>query len=289
MAPFSAAHSAMNGPETKSGLRALLDAHHLVLSKRYGQNFLVDPETLAALGAFIPAREDTMFIEIGTGALALTLELAKKGKRVVSYELDARFSPLHRDVLAGEPNARHIELVCADALEVDWCSIAAPGETPVLTGNLPYLRSSEVVLKLIHSTCINEACLLFQKEFAERIAARAGTHAYGSLTVAVQTFFAVEQAMVLPPEVFFPQPTVSSALLIFHRRPHDLTPAEVRPYLGLVQQAFLHRRKKLVDFFRRRGAAITGPLVSLADLRAENLTPEDFVALYRELKSRGRP
>ncbi len=266
---------------TPTMLRDLLSQNGIILSRRFGQNFLIDRNILAAMADCLPEGKDIVFVEIGAGALALTAILASHGKRVVAYEIDRKLLPLHTTLLRGDPAFCNTEVRYEDALEADWCSIAQAGEIPVLAGNLPYLRSSEIVLKLIRSECLETAFLMFQREFALRLLAHPGTGDYGSLTVATQTFFDVHRLLDLPPDVFFPRPGVSSIFLKFSRHENDIAPAEIEPFLHFVQQAFMHRRKKLVSFFRQCGVWPNESLCGISDLRPEALTPLQFLSLFR--------
>jgi 16S rRNA (adenine1518-N6/adenine1519-N6)-dimethyltransferase len=266
---------------TPTALRDLLKRTGVVLSKRFGQNFLVDGNVLAAMASLFPSGETVVFIEIGAGALALTGILAERGKRVVAYEIDDRLRRVHEALLADDPLRARIELRYEDALEADWSSLGLPGETLVLMGNLPYLRSSEIVLKLIRTDRVGQACLLFQREFAARLAAPSGNGDYSSLSVVAQTFFDVRRLLELSPDVFFPRPEVSSTLLGFVRRQSGLEDAEVAPFMRFVQQSFLHRRKKLADLFRRLGVPLTGEFAGTSQLRPEVLTPSEFIDLFR--------
>ncbi|MGB9666573.1 MAG: 16S rRNA (adenine(1518)-N(6)/adenine(1519)-N(6))-dimethyltransferase RsmA [Candidatus Cryosericum sp.] len=277
----------MNGNSVKvlspSQLRDLLGRRGIVLSKRFGQNFLIDANVLSAIAGLVPSGENMVFIEIGAGALALTGPLAERGKRVVAFEIDERLRPVHEDLLQGDPLAARIDLRYEDALDADWCALGGEGETLVLVGNLPYLRSSEIVLKLIRSACIQSAVLLFQREFATRLVAPPGNGDYSSLSVVAQTFFSVHRLLELPPDVFFPRPEVSSTLLEFAIRPRSLEDAEMAPFMRFVQQAFLHRRKKLADLFRRLGIPLEGQFSAISQLRPEVLTSSDFIDLYRAI------
>ncbi|MCX6084226.1 MAG: 16S rRNA (adenine(1518)-N(6)/adenine(1519)-N(6))-dimethyltransferase RsmA [Caldiserica bacterium] len=266
---------------TPTALRDLLKRTGVVLSKRFGQNFLVDGNVLASMAPHFPSGENVVFVEVGAGALALTGVLAERGKRVVAYEIDQRLRKVHEALLADDSLRTRIELRYEDALEADWCALGHEGETLVLMGNLPYLRSSEIVLKLIRTDCIAQACLLFQREFATRLAAHSGNGDYSSLSVVAQTFFDITRLLELSPDVFFPRPEVSSTLLGFLRRPSGLEDAEVAPFMRFVQQSFLHRRKKLADFFRRLGVPLAGEFAETSQLRPEALTPSEFIDLFR--------
>lgn len=266
---------------TQTALRDLLDRTGVVPSKRFGQNFLVDGNVLVSMTSLFPSGDNVVFVEVGAGALALTGILAKRGKRVVAYEIDERLRKVHEALLADDPLRARIDLRYEDALDADWCALGNEGETLALMGNLPYLRSSEIVLKLIRADCIGQACLLFQREFATRLAARSGNGDYSSLSVVAQTFFDIRRLLELSPDVFFPRPDVSSTLLGFLRRPSGLEGAEVAPFMRFVHQSFLHRRKKLADFFRRLGVPLTGEFAETSQLRPEVLTPSEFIDLFR--------
>jgi 16S rRNA (adenine1518-N6/adenine1519-N6)-dimethyltransferase len=268
---------------TSTELRDLLAQQHVILSKRFGQNFLIDRASLAGIASHLPAGESIVFIEIGAGALALTGTLASRGKRVVAFEIDDRLRKVHDVLLVRDPLNARIDMRYEDGLNANWTSLVNPDETPILVGNLPYLRSTDTVLKLVQTGRICRAYLMFQREFADRLTARPGRHEYGSLSVVLQTFFAVERLMDLPPDVFFPRPDVHSALLGLDRHPAGLADEETTSFLRFVHGAFLHRRKKLADFFRRTGVPLTGDFAAVSELRPEALSPTDFVDLFHSV------
>lgn len=266
---------------TPTALRDLLSRTGVILSKRFGQNFLIDRNVLASMSTSIPSGENIVFVEIGAGALALTRVLEALGKRVVAYEIDTRLRPVHEILLADDAAKVRLDIRYEDALEADWCGLGNEGEALVLVGNLPYLRSSETVLKLVRSKCMQQARLLFQREFAMRLAGRPGTGDYSSLSVVAQTFFSVEKLLDVSPDVFFPRPEVSSTFLGFTRHSSGLDDTEIEPFMRFVQQSFLHRRKKLADFFRRLGVPLAGEFAETSQLRPEALTPSQFIDLFR--------
>ena len=102
-------------------LRDLLGRTGIVLSKRFGQNFLVDGNALASMASLFPSGKDVVFVEIGAGALALTGILAERGKRVVSFEIDERLRRVHEHLLDNDPLRTRIDLRYEDALDADWC------------------------------------------------------------------------------------------------------------------------------------------------------------------------
>ncbi|MCX6096884.1 MAG: 16S rRNA (adenine(1518)-N(6)/adenine(1519)-N(6))-dimethyltransferase, partial [Caldiserica bacterium] len=102
---------------TQTALRDLLDRTGVVLSKRFGQNFLVDGNVLVSMTSLFPSGDNVVFVEVGAGALALTGILAKRGKRVVAYEIDERLRKVHEALLADDPLRARIDLRYEDALD----------------------------------------------------------------------------------------------------------------------------------------------------------------------------
>ena len=75
--------------------------------------------------------------------------LARLGRPLVAFEIDERLRRVHDVLLAGDSLGRRIEVRYEDALNADWSTLVNADETPVLVGNLPYLRSTDTVLKLV--------------------------------------------------------------------------------------------------------------------------------------------
>jgi 16S rRNA (adenine1518-N6/adenine1519-N6)-dimethyltransferase len=245
--------------------------------KRLGQHFLKDPNTARVVAAGV-TREDVV-LEIGPGHGFLTTFLAQRAKLVHAVELDPDVLPALRRVVGD--NVRIHE---GDALRFDYDALdPAPNK---LAANLPYNIASPLVLMLLERAHrLEHLRFMVQLEVARRMAAVRGTKDYAAYAALVQLLAEVRIAHRVSPNVFDPPPRVDSAVVDMERRSAPLEPAEYRGVKQLVLAAFRSRRKRLVNNLPEptRGEAPRA-LNSLGlgrDARAEELGPEDFVALYR--------
>ena len=247
--------------------------------KRLGQHFLKDPNTARKVVAGVT--EDDVVLEIGPGHGFLTTFLAQRARLVHAVELDRDVLPaLRRAVRGSDDNVRvHV----GDALRFDYGALEpVPNK---LVANLPYNVASPLVLMLLEEApYLDSFRFMVQLEVARRMAAERGTKDYGAYAVLVQLLARVRIEHRVPPTVFDPPPRVYSAVVEMERLRN-------RPGYGgvktLVLAAFRSRRKRLVNNLpepaRREAPRVLGSLGHGPDVRAEELTPEDFVALYRAL------
>lgn len=258
-------------------LRALLDAHGIRPSRALGQNFVADANTVRRIAQLAGVGPGDDVVEIGAGAGSLTLALAETGARVTAVEVDRHLVPLLRSV-AGPAGVRVVE---ADALRADWDVILAGADRWALVANLPYNVATPLVLRLLDEVpAIDRMLVMVQQEVAERLAAPAGSRAYGLPSVRVAHWARARVVGRVPPTVFVPQPRVDSALVRIDRRPSPApptTPDERERLFALARAAFGQRRKMLrrslsglVDDegFARAGIA--------PDTRPEQLAVEDW-------------
>ncbi len=250
-------------------------------TKQRGQNFMVDPDVIKKIVDFgVPTREDHI-VEIGPGLGALTRELAACGP-LTAIEIDARLCAAIR---AAFPSVRVIE---ADVRDLDLSTL---GTDLTIFGNLPYVFSTDIVMKLIeHRSVVRRAVLLLQREFVERLAGQPGTRDYGSLSIALQLWADVKGGPLVSGDSFHPPTKVESQLVaITFRRAPKIEVAEPKFFERVVRAAFNQRRKKLSNSLISTGAfsreEVAGALKSSGisgDRRAETLTIEEFALLTRE-------
>ena len=245
--------------------------------KRLGQHFLKDPNTARVVAAGV-TREDVV-LEIGPGRGFLTTFLAQRAKLVYAVELDPDVLPALRRAVGD--NVRIHE---GNALRFDYEALEpAPNK---LVANLPYNIASPLVLMLLERAHrLEHLRFMVQLEVARRMAAARGTKDYAAYAALIQLLAEVRIAHRVSPNVFDPPPRVDSAVVDMERRSPGLEPAEYRGVKQLVLAAFRSRRKHLINNLPEpaRGEA-PHALSSLGygpDARAEELGPEDFVALYR--------
>lgn len=243
-----------------------------------GQHFLRDEGVLRRIVAAIDPRRDDRFVEIGPGTGRLTRPLLAAGARVHAIEYDRRLAaklPGRLGALAGR-----LEVDCADAARGLPAELA-PGWR--LAGNIPYAISGPLIELLCAAAPPPRDChLLVQREFARRLAAPAGSRAYGRLSVIAQAFFAPSLLFEVGPRAFAPAPKVTSALTRLEAGTLRERIASPPAFARLVRTAFSQRRKQL--------GATVGKLLELdaklAARRAEELEVAQFVELANQLAGR---
>jgi 16S rRNA (adenine1518-N6/adenine1519-N6)-dimethyltransferase len=249
--------------------------------KRLGQHFLKDPNTARIVASGVT--ENDVVLEIGPGRGFLTTFLAERAKFVHAVELDHDLLQLLEELFGHNENFR---LHTGDALAFDYTTLnPAPGK---MVANLPYNIASPLVLKLLEEQpCINVMRFMVQYEVARRMVAVRGSKDHGSYAVLVQLLAGVRIEHKVSPQVFDPPPRVHSAVVEMKRREIGLRPGEYEGVKRLVLSAFKSRRKRLANNLpepvRRETPHALRSIGHRPDARAEELAPEDFVALYRDL------
>ena len=262
-------------------------------TKQRGQNFVVDPNTVRRIVALSGVTADDVVLEIGPGLGSLTLGLLEAGARVVAVEIEDRLAQrLHRTVRErmGEDAAGRLEVVAADALQVD----ALPGPAPTaLVANLPYNVSVPVLLRMLELfPGWRTGLVMVQLEVADRLVAPPGSRVYGVPSAKVAWYAEATRVGTVPPKVFWPVPNVDSGLVRITRRPAPATTASREDTFRVIAAAFSQRRKML-------RAALAGPAGSSAaasaaieaagvdpQLRGEMLEVGAFAAIAERLAMR---
>lgn len=261
-----------------------------------GQNFLVGAHYPERIVAAVAPRSDETLIEIGPGHGALTALLLESGARVIAIELDYELIPQLNALFAEQPN---FQLVAADALEVDFCSLLAPAGRARVVANLPYYISTAILQRLLEQRrCLREMTLMLQREVVERIAASPGGKEYGYLSVLAQFYCTAEKLFDVPPGAFRPIPKIHSSVLRLRVReqPAALVSDEGL-FIELSKTLFAQRRKTILNNLRagwgRLGltdGAQLKQLLSAAALdpqrRAETLALDELARLANEIAGR---
>jgi 16S rRNA (adenine1518-N6/adenine1519-N6)-dimethyltransferase len=226
-------------------------------------------------------------LEIGPGTGALTDRLLAVADEVTVIERDRDLAAFLREEFADEIAAGRLTVVTGDALDVDLPDFSA------CISNLPYGVSSEITFRLLPRG--KPTLLMFQKEFAERMAADVGTDDYGRLSVSAQHYADVEVVEPVPKEAFSPPPEVESAIVRTTPRAPDYEVEDEDFFLRFVKAVFTQRRKTLRNAIRNTGH-ISGlddadaPVAAISEERTEldpdvlskragKIPPETFAAL----------
>ena len=243
--------------------------------KELGQHFLVDENILGVIGRLAELGEDDVVLEVGPGLGVLTTYLADRVARVYAVELDESLEPQLAE-LANRPN---VEISFGDALKLDLRE-AAPGATK-LVANLPYNIATPLIVESLDGLPkIGHWTVMVQREVADRLFAVPSTKAYGAVSVLVQ--LVVERTGFHPVSrnVFRPRPNVESAIVAFRRR--SALPEDYARVKRVVEASFSHRRKMLANSLELAGIDVRDAAVP--EVRAEELTPQDFVRLAESLR-----
>ena len=264
-------------------LRDVIARHGLQASKALGQNFILDRNLLARIAAIPGPLEGLRVYEVGPGPGGLTRALLDAGADVVAVERDRRCLPALAELEAAYDG--RLRVIEGDALAIDE-PVTLGGEAHVVA-NLPYNVGTALLLRWLQADWPpwwRSLTLMFQKEVAERIVARAGSAAYGRLSVASQWRSTAAIAMNVNRSAFVPPPKVTSAVV--HILPGAHPPGVDAGVLErLTAAAFGQRRKMLRSTLK----AMPGALEMLRELgiddqrRAETVSVEEFVALARRL------
>lgn len=267
----------------------LLRSRGLAPKKRFGQNFLTDVNAARAIAEAATTPAGGAVLEIGAGLGALTRPLSERAAHVIAVERDRDLVPILRDELAPLVTSGKLEVMEADAAQVDWVSTLSAWPRPhAVAGNLPYLITGRLLEQAtVAADAIDQAVFMVQLEVAERLAATPSTESYGALSVFVQAAFDVRRVLTVRAGAFYPRPSIDSAVvLLVPRRPRR---AEETPrFAEAVRAAFGARRKTLRNAWKglygwsreelEQRALDAG--ISL-DARGETLSVEDFARIAR--------
>jgi 16S rRNA (adenine1518-N6/adenine1519-N6)-dimethyltransferase len=246
--------------------------------KRFGQHFLKDPNTARIVASGVT--KDDVVLEIGPGRGFLTSFLADRAGLVYAVELDPDVLPSLQKIVGDRDNVIVHE---GDALRFDYSTLdPAPNR---LVANLPYNIASPIELVLLEEVeSLRTLRFMVQLEVARRMVAERGTKDYAAYAVLAQLLASVRVLHRVPPTVFDPPPRVHSAVVEMQRKANPKGYGDIK---RLVLSAFRSRRKRLVNNLpepvRREAPLVLESLGYGPDARAEELTPEHFVALYRAL------
>ena len=282
-------------------VRALAAELELRPTKRLGQNFVHDANTVRRIVRAAELRPDDVVVEVGPGLGSLTLALLPEVAAVHAVEIDpALAARLPLTVAERAPAlAERLVVHAADALRLRAADLAAdgavvgaaagaaaggPGLPTALVANLPYNVAVPVVLHLLAELpSIRRGLVMVQAEVAERLAAPPGSRAYGVPSAKLAWYAAARRAGPVPRAVFWPVPGVDSGLLAFDR--HDPPPGDRAAVFAVVDAAFAQRRKALRSALAgwAGSPAAAEAVLRAADVdpraRAETLTIADFARI----------
>ena len=265
-------------------IRDLADLLGIQPTKKLGQNFVIDPNTVRRIVKAAHVVSGETVVEVGPGLGSLTLGLLETGASVVAVEIDKRLAAqLPITVSQLQPDAQ-LTVITDDALRVT----ELPNDPRVFVANLPYNVSVPVLLHFLeHFDSLDRGLVMVQAEVGNRVAAGPGSKVYGSPSIKAAWYGEFSTAGLVSRQVFWPVPNVDSVLVRFERREQPGTVEERRATFALVDAAFQQRRKML----RQSLSSALGSSTAASDrliaagvaptARGEELTVHDFLAIAR--------
>jgi 16S rRNA (adenine1518-N6/adenine1519-N6)-dimethyltransferase len=270
-------------------IRALAASLNATPTKKLGQNFVIDPNTVRRIVTQAHVSESDVVVEIGPGLGSLTLALLPNVAKVLAVEIDPVLAgALPSTIALHAPNLKdHLTVINADAMRITELP-AAPSH---LVANLPYNVSVPVVLHFLETfPSLREILVMVQAEVADRMAAGPGSKIYGVPSVKMAWYGEVTKAGSVGRNVFWPAPNVDSGLVRLVRKEREFDPELRELTFTIVDAAFGQRRKTLRTAL---GSALGTPQnveSILRDagvdpgLRGEQLSLQDFVAIAQSAK-----
>ncbi len=242
------------------------------LKKSLGQHFLKDENICKQIVAALQQKPFERLVEVGPGAGALTKYLLPlTGFEFKAVELD--------DEKVAYLN-KTFPSIDGKIIHEDFLSIDAPfEETFTIVGNFPYNISSQILFKILDwKDQVPVVIGMFQKEVAQRVAAKEGSKTYGIISILIQAWYDVEYLFDVPPESFNPPPKVMSGMIRLTRKTTAYDVKSEKAFVQLVKMAFNQRRKML----RNAVKGLFQPEIledTFFNKRAEQVSIEEFAAL----------
>ena len=270
--------------------KEFVEKYGLMAKKALGQNFLLDSNitdkivrmSMEAQGLKDLTKE--ILAEVGPGPGGLTQAvLRQKPQKLSVIEMDERCLQILEEIKTFYPQ---LEIINGDALLFDWQKKFDEEGLFHIISNLPYNISVVLLtgwLKKIHN--FKSLTLMFQKEVGDRIAANVGTKDYGRISVLAQLQCEVKKLFDLPPTCFVPAPKIWSSVLLFMPKERVIPSAVLDKVEMLTSLAFGQRRKMI----RQSLKSVPDIMIHLdalgiePTLRAENLSPEDFLNIAERI------
>ena len=273
-----------------SDIRALAARLGVRPTKQWGQNFVIDGNTVRRIVAAAGITDDDIVVEVGPGLGSLTLGLLQQARHVIAVEVDPVLAGALAETVAQRiPNAS-LDVIHADALHIT----ELPQAPTALVSNLPYNVAVPVLITMLtRFASINRVLVMVQAEVADRLAAQPGSKTYGVPSVKAQWFGTVKRAGSIGRNVFWPAPNVDSGLVLLERTSPPATSASREQVFAVIDAAFGQRRKTLRSALGTLVSDVAIIDAALADaaidpkIRGEVLTVTDFARLAEALIKAG--
>ncbi len=263
----------------------ILKKYNITANKNYGQNFLIDENTVNTIVEEAQVCKEDLIIEIGPGLGTLTSLLLQNAGKVICIELDSKMITVLKDRFSLYEN---FELINDDILKVDLKRLLHENsnfKNVKVVANLPYYITTPIIMKLLEQKLnLKSITVMVQKEVAERLAEQPGGKETGAITYTINYYTNPKIILDVSKDCFVPSPKVDSSVLhlLILENP-KINVSDEKLFFKIIKSAFLQKRKTLINSLSNSGIANKGFLEKmLNDLkintkaRAEQLTLEQF-------------
>ena len=255
--------------------------------KSFGQNFLQDQNIIKSIVSKTKILPNSLVIEVGPGSGALTKELSRNAKNVLSYEIDTRLEETLDENLRDYHN---IEIIYDDFLTRDIKNDIKDYEYDNIyfIANIPYYITTPIIEKLIASKIdFKTITVMIQKEVAERFSAHVKTKDYGSITVFLNYYYDIEKLLFVARDAFIPKPNVDSVVIALREKKEKYKVNNEEKFFRLIRDSFKFKRKNIRNNLKNYDLKIVEEVLNKHnhDLtsRAEELELAVFIDLANAL------
>lgn len=251
--------------------------------KKFGQNFLTDDNILNNIVESANIDDETLVIEIGCGAGALTKKLVSVAKIVIGYEIDETLKPI---------------LSTIDGADIIFCDFLKRNikkdlekysyKKLYVIANLPYYITTPIITKIIEDKLnVDKIVVMVQKEVGDRFSAKPNSKDYNSLTLFIDYYFNVKKLFIVSKNVFIPKPNVDSVVVLFEKKNKKYDVINERIFFKLIRDSFKQKRKTLKNNLKGYNFDLIKKVLTennfSEDVRAEALPIEVFVKISNRL------
>lgn len=231
--------------------RAVLEMFGFSFAKKYGQNFLIDGNTVNNIVKNAGITKEDTVLEIGPGIGTMTQVLCEHAKNVIAVEIDKRLIDVLTFTLKDYDN---VTVINSDILKCnieELCEKYSHDGKLKVVANLPYYITTPIIMELLeknNNSVIESITVMIQKEVAERLGAEPGNKDYGAITLSINYYSDANIVMNVPSSCFMPKPNVDSAVIRMdiYDKPPVKTKDETKMF-KIIKAAFSQRRKTLVN------------------------------------------
>jgi len=260
-----------------------ISEYNFKFKKKYGQNFLIDDNVLNNIVSKSEIDKDTLVIEIGCGAGALTKRLVEVSKRVLGYEIDESLRPIletieNADIIFTDFLKRNVK---KDLENYDYKKL-------YVVANLPYYITTPIITKIIDDKIpVDKIVVMVQKEVGDRFSALPNTKEYNSLSIFINYYFDVKKLFIVSKNVFMPKPNVDSIVISLIKKEIKLDVIDEGIFFKLIRDSFRQKRKTLKNNLKDYDFNVIDEVLKLngfsSDVRAEALPIDIFVNIANRL------